>query len=130
MAACVIDGARCTACCQAIGLHSKRHNLRKAALRGVWGDVQFVAANWKPISWRRAKKRNPYIATTMVKTAKSYWVCKQLTPTGCGAYLDRPNVCRGFPRYGNSPEVFNDRVRSHAPEYHPRCTEWQLIAVQ
>lgn len=126
MTACTINGKQCTQCCRAITLSYTRRYLGKA-----WGyDAKFILANWKQISRRRAKKKNPYMVRELGKRRHTFWHCARVTDAGCSVYDDRPNVCSGYPLYGQA----YDRVaklyaeRGFKPEYHPDCTEWPRIA--
>lgn len=140
MSSCVIEGKRCTACCHAIMVPD---GVRKLFLAGKdrpktvqGGDIGFVRAHWKRMSWRRAKKKNPHLARSGRSEVKmrrnTYFTCKELTPDGCGAYETRPQVCSGYPHYRSNPAGWwNDHIQLYPiPEYHPQCTEWTPIEVK
>lgn len=101
----------CTDCCKAI--HVNKRSIRRAmGASNLSGDRKFIFENWKPISARRAKKRNPHVFDTKfhrkervqkVKRDMQFFKCCNLTATGCAAYESRPEVCRGYPWYGREP---------------------------
>lgn len=126
---CVIDGSRCTACCRAILLDFPLSFIkRQAKLEG--SDSAFIAANWKRLTWRRAKKKNPFLVDVDGRTRRAFrgrrrpvrtwWHCRHVSADGCGVHGSRPAVCRDYPTYRNSPET----MRKLQPEYHPACTEF------
>ncbi|MBB3017689.1 Fe-S-cluster containining protein [Microvirga lupini] len=119
---CVIEGERCTRCCEAITLKMSRSQL----LAHPSSDAQFIREHWKPISKRRAKKKNPYLFQRhpRLQSAKAWrlYHCTALTSEGCGKYEDRPAVCSGYPLYGAGG------LHSR-PDYHPQCVEWKMIDV-
>lgn len=130
MASCVIDGVQCRACCTATWIPLRPAVAREKVARlkpPGWTDLGFIRANWKPMSWRLAKKRNPYLATYL-KTAKArrggFYQCKRSTPAGCSVYADRPQVCSGFPRYNHPAVDWENSLATRLREYHPRCTEY------
>lgn len=146
MTACVIDGQRCTKCCQAIVLSMPAHDVFKKLRMSrdftgeVRGDLSFVGENWVPISRRRAKKINPYMVAMQRrvvidaghKTSKliqkvSYWTCNNLTPSGCGVYEDRPSVCRDYPVYPVYSADYVKELAGRPADYRPECTEWPRI---
>lgn len=117
---CIIEGARCTKCCEAITLPVSRKRLGEMAGE----DARFILANWKPMSKRLAKKVNPYLFASVpeLRSSKKWrlYRCTALTPDGCGKYDERPPVCRNYPHYGRPGDPSE-------PEYHPQCTEWVRI---
>ena len=121
---CIIDGERCTKCCEAITLPFSRKKLLEGARKFESPDAIFILANWKPMSKRAAKKKNPYLFRRFPKLrSRKHWSlysCKALTADGCSKYNERPNVCSGYPFYGKPPT-------GGAPDYHPNCTEWVMI---
>lgn len=129
MSACIINGKQCTQCCRAITLSYRRSGLLKSTVP----DAIFILANWKSISRRRAKKKNPYMVGQIEKhpgKPVTYWHCARVTETGCSVYDDRPYVCSGYPLYGKNYHYLaaNYAEQGLAPEYHPDCTEWPRIA--
>lgn len=146
MTACVINGQRCTQCCQAIILNMPAHDVFKAMRKRnefnseIPDDLSFVGQNWVSISYRRAKKINPYMVerqrrvaidaghkTTKLFRKTSYWTCKNLTASGCGVYEDRPSVCRDYPVYPVYSADYVKELANRPAEYHPECTEWPRI---
>lgn len=121
MTACIVNGQRCTACCRAISLANSRRALAANAHRDKpAGDMSFILANWKPISRRRAKKKNPYMVLDPRHAGRSFWHCRRVTDEGCSVHATRPRVCRDYPLYDNHPNT----LAVQRPEYHPDCTEW------
>ena len=124
------EGKRCTKCCEAVIL-----------AKGVWRKIlsDKIVANlddkgvpdndklkklWTPISYRRAKKRNPYI-TTLPEIHKNheFFSCNALIEgVGCAVRgtEDHPVICK---LYGDTPDI----------SYSPTCpidyyrTEDELI---
>lgn len=140
MTACVINGERCTKCCQAINLPMSLYDAqkifrkRREASSEIKDDIWFVSNNWTPISRRRAKKINPYLVKRQDKIQAenknrnlSYWVCNKLTESGCGIYKTRPKVCSGYPIYPHLLDGYIREIAKRPPEYHPECTEWPRI---
>lgn len=114
MGHCVVNGSRCTKCCQVLQINVHRNYLFKNNV--VDGDT--LRSMLIPISKRRAK----IINSRMVDIAGSsvfYYKCKNLTEKGCGIYDKRPDMCSGYPDYG--------RERIEVKEYggglyHQDCT--------
>lgn len=109
---CVKQGnVRCTDCCKAI-------HIPTVSARKIWGpkpstitDGHTIRTSWSPVSYRRAKKRNPHISKYR---HMSYFKCRHVTSQGCGIYEDRPDVCARYK--GGS-------------EYSPTCpTDINIIA--
>jgi Fe-S-cluster containining protein len=127
MTACTINGQQCTACCRTITLKYTREMLR----RTQGSDAAFIRANWKPVSRRLAKKRNPHMFSYYGHQAKAFYRCARVTDAGCSVYDDRPSVCKDYPLYGRSYESVAQAVaaRELQPEYHADCTEWPRIPV-
>lgn len=122
---CIIEGKRCTTCCQALGLQVNkpvrewikysRSNKNITPIE----DTHKIVSMLIPISKRRAKKINPYIFS-IFDSRYSYFKCKNLTLKGCGIYESRPNMCKGYPYYGKSKEQFlNLKLK---PDYREDCT--------
>lgn len=126
MSACTINGKQCTACCRAITLAYSRRRLLKMP---YGGDAKFVLENWKPLSRRRAKKKNQYMIKSTTAKATKYWHCNKVTDTGCSVYDRRPRVCSDYPLYGKNRDelAMAYSEKNIPPEYHPDCTEWPRI---
>lgn len=107
--ACIINGVRCTKCCEAIHIPRKAaHDIWTRDATTIYVDQQLVRAKWIPISKRRAKKINPY----MFSTGESYqdmafFKCKSLTKMRCGDYDNRPRVCRSYGEKGGSAGMYS-----------------------
>lgn len=135
MTPCVIDGKRCSACCTATWVPLRAAQVRAKVARlkpPLSTDLGFIRANWKPMSWRRAKKRNPYLAAyfrSVKERGGGFYQCKRVTPSGCGVYADRPRVCSGFPRYNSPAVAWENSLGTRVREYHPSCTEYIPVVV-
>ena len=123
---CIRDNKVCTKCCEAIHL---RKGLKPKPSDN--GDLGFVGANWKKISTRMAKKRNPYLFDKSVHGSRrvnhqkrwaQYYTCKNLTDKGCGAYAERPAVCSKFPLYDVSAEYYHETQATRTADYSANCT--------
>ena len=70
---------------------------------GIPSDHQFAAEHWQPLTRAEAMARNPFYVSRVRKDV--YWyTCDRLGADGrCGAYEERPLVCRGYPWYGAPP---------------------------
>lgn len=122
MTDCMVNGSRCTACCRAISIGPSRTALTKT----LSIDAGFILENWKPMSWRRAKKKNPWLGKRYTKKMKrwsKWWHCKRVTADGCSVHQYRPPVCQKYPHYGRTDE---DLAKT-GPEYHPDCSQWPKI---
>ncbi len=123
MSACMIDGKRCSRCCDAIVLQdpvAPDDNARPGS------DQEFILANWTRITVQEAVAINPYLPVgafhgRLTGDEAGYYSCKHSTPEGCAVYEDRPQVCRGYPGYGYGDEAVLIR---RTPEYNPRCTQY------
>ena len=69
----------------------------------------------RPISKRRAKKKNPRLVK-MIGNSQSYFTCKEFSGSGCRSYATRPAMCSGYPLYGRAD------VDDEPPIYHKDCT--------
>lgn len=121
MTACVINGKRCTHCCEAI--HLPKH-VADSLPTNNHPDAIFVLNNWEPISTDEAFKINPYLQETFSDEG-AYFKCKMLTIDGCSVYDDRPDVCKGYPTYNHNIEDFVNKQ----PDYNPYCNMWPVIKV-
>lgn len=150
MRSCTVDGRLCTACCRTI-LTTPGTN-REALVKKInSGGVAFILSNWKPISRRRAKRKNPHMFTWLpaderrcrqkrkhgerlnnipnhVKLRYAFWHCRRVTEEGCSVYEDRPSICRGYPNYSEPYPSWENRLAKlpykKVPEYHPQCGQF------
>lgn len=124
MSNCIIEGKRCTMCCQAIILQMPYRVLLGTNIGGDKHNI--MKTYWKPISKYRAKKINPYLFERFTEEQikeMHFYKCTALTEEGCGVYDNRPMTCSEYPWYqGNS----RDKINTELPEYHPECTEWKI----
>jgi len=114
---CMINGKRCSKCCEVLTINeskSMREWMKYARrvdctdlAKKKGSDKKELQLYWmiKKINRRRAKKINPYIVS-IVKSSQSYFTCKHLTDSGCGNYDNRPKICSGYPYYGSTPKEF------------------------
>ena len=95
-------------------------------------DAQFIIENWTRISVSHAKEINPYMVIRLEKLkaveSRVFLTCGKLTSNGCSVYETRPDVCSGYPLYGQTEQNFNDRVfrLNEQSDYFLRCTVWPL----
>jgi Fe-S-cluster containining protein len=126
MAECIINGRRCTACCQAI--HVPNSHLLQQAINGapIGGDYDFLQKYWRQISAEEAERINPYpfqrdwFRRGADDGSVLFFECSWVTPDGCGCYENRPKVCRNYPTYLdiNALNVTPDG------EYAEGCPPW------
>lgn len=128
---CLIDGKRCSKCCEVLTLAISanliswvKHVRRFGYPDDFEGDK--IYHMMIKISKRRAKKINPYLVKIIGKTkGRGYFKCKNFTGTGCGIYETRPRMCSKFPYYGKTKEEFLNDFNSNdnwKPEYREDCT--------
>ena len=129
MSDCEINGKRCTACCEAI--HLPKSAVLLASVFGFInagdGDRRFITRYWVRISSDEARYINPYPwdLPGFLEQADAgeldFFRCTLLRPgEGCGAYDDRPGVCKGYPGYV-SPETISLLGEG---EYAEGCSPW------
>lgn len=99
---CVIEGKRCTKCCEAI------HLPKQAAINVVKGNVcdedGMLSKYWRRISKRVAKRINPYMFSDcwskpqrdFINKGAGFFKCLALKNGVCTIYEDRPFACRDF----------------------------------
>lgn len=130
---CIVDGKRCSKCCDIIILNGQKRmlSLMKSLRRGEFNsqDMEIL----RKISKRRAKKRNPYLVKRMQGKDVTFFTCKHFNGDGCGNYQERPKMCRDYPHYGRSDLEFAKQQYIHGPEYSKDCTYYSeefLIHIQ
>lgn len=133
---CIRDNKVCTKCCEAIHLSKK---LKLKGLNGSEGDGGFVATNWKKLSTRLAKKKNPHIFSSSLhgkvnvkykKKQFQFYTCKNLTEKGCGKYSERPRTCSQFPHYGRTNEEYHTELAVKPADYSQNCTVHYNIPIK
>jgi Fe-S-cluster containining protein len=66
-------------------------------------DVEFILKYWQRISREKALSINPALAGRGTEE-RYFFCCSCLGDDGsCAQHLDRPQVCRGYPWYGQLP---------------------------
>jgi Fe-S-cluster containining protein len=132
---CIRDSKVCTKCCDVVHVHKIVLKYDKCD----YGDVAFIQTNWKRMSVRLAKKRNPYMFSksahgkqkvSLCKKNMTFFKCTNLTDKGCGIYTDRPEVCRGFPNYAMSIEDYHEIKSSNVADYTRGCTVHYNIPIK
>lgn len=121
MASCIIDGKRCTKCCEAITMPEVT-----PAMYGP--DPDFVRLHMTQISEDEARAINPYLFSLGRNYAANGWVyyrCEFSSPAGCTNYDERPAICSGYPFYGRT--LRDGKGNELTPDYHPRCTEFPVV---
>ena len=124
---CVINGKRCSKCCEVLILDENkniRDNINYAIKNGIdhihkSNPNRLIFSMLRKISKRRAKKINPPLVKE-VRNKRSYYTCKNLTSKGCGIYDNRPLMCSGYPYYGLTPDEF--AKTNEKPIYNSDCT--------
>lgn len=86
----------CTDCCKVIGIAGNPNLLQeiRTGKRSIVDGDKLVNL-WKKVSKRRAKKINQY-AVSKYKNRSGWFVCKNLTETGCKDQGNKPNTCQTF----------------------------------
>lgn len=126
---CVINGERCTKCCQVLSLQRTKNLFDWISYAKSSDDSNCdsfaekenyqIGSMITQISKRRAKKINPYMVKLFGRNKKSaFFTCKNLTKDGCGIYETRPKVCSGYPYYGRDKAEF----AKMKPDYSEDCT--------
>jgi Fe-S-cluster containining protein len=123
---CIRDSRVCTKCCEVVHVHKSVLKYDKCN----YGDVAFIQTNWKRMSVRLAKKRNPYMFSKSAHGKQKVSECKRITDKGCGIYADRPEVCRGFPNYAMSVEDYHEIKSQNVADYTSGCTVHYNIPIK
>lgn len=127
---CMIDGKRCSKCCEVITLSldkNTRLQIRSAKLnKSLQNSKNTVELMVTRISKRRAKKLNPFLVNK-VKSGKrqNFFTCKNYKGGRCSIYDTRPYTCSGYPYYGVTEAVFSSM--NTEPDYHKDCTYYIKI---
>ncbi len=115
--------ARCGLCCRAIGVRFAprevlRHVLSHVAAGQDPGDWAFFLAHWQPLGRKKAAVINPRMRDG-ARQRDHFYTCDQFDPQTnvCLSHERRPDICRGFPWYGRTPNTT-------ALGSHPRCSYW------
>ncbi len=129
---CMIDGKRCTKCCEVLGLSCYNKNLREKFSyfrrnpEKVSSKEQQVFTMLRKISKRRAKKKNSYMVKRFTRNGvngQSFFTCKHFKNGKCNNYENRPTMCSGYPYYGQTEEEFKkSKTYPVAGEYRIDCT--------
>lgn len=97
----------CGKCCKAItlGEHGSPEYIENQARLGN-KDAQFIKENWVPISAKEVFKIRPEAEFKAIfkRIGQTYWwKCKNVDPqtNKCKMHDKRPDVCKGFPYYGD-----------------------------
>lgn len=130
---CVINGERCSKCCEVLTVRQTSNMrawvkyVRRYGCDDVFNSHNKVFGLLKPISKRRAKKINPLLVSR-IDNRQSYFTCRNFNGSGCSDYDNRPEMCSGYPYYGLTKEQF---VRSEQYKlgglYHIECTFYDDI---
>jgi Fe-S-cluster containining protein len=122
---CLINGKRCTKCCEVLTINESKSNrewrsyARKVDFDSFEdGNKKELQTYWmiKKISRRKAKKINPHLVS-IIKSKQSYFTCKHLTESGCNNYENRPSMCSGYPYYGKKPSEFIKEIKDAGESY-------------
>lgn len=102
---CMINGKRCSKCCEVLTLKLSKwsRDLQKRARRENvpdYKDVHTFTMITK-ISKRRAKKKNKFLVDQVGNT-QDYYTCKNLKDGICTNYENRPSMCSKYPNYSNT----------------------------
>jgi len=74
-------------------------------LLGIASDGVFVAAHWHPLTRSEAERSNPFYTRQLPVDAYLYR-CDEVADDGrCLVHDTRPQVCRGYPWYGQPPRL-------------------------
>jgi len=108
--------ARCGECCQSIRIPGSPEKIAAAVeAGGASEDYVFIAAHWTPV--RRARDATGYI-----------YACRRYDAEHqtCGAWDDRPRVCRRFPwDYKDEGEQTPDEIaKGGSGPREPNCSYW------
>lgn len=102
---CMIDGKRCTLCCEAIHLPINMGLNIILKKKDTFPDGDWIILkHWKQISKRVAKKINPYMFGSGWSKEQKKWLnqsvlffkCTALVDGLCTVYDQRPFACRDF----------------------------------
>lgn len=103
---CVIEGQRCSKCCEVIHVSKDAGDIIRGTSkrRSLCVDDQPARRHWKPVSKRRAKNKNPYMfgpewpidSRNWLRKSAAFFKCTALVEGICSIYENRPNICREF----------------------------------
>lgn len=103
---CVINGKRCSKCCEVIHVSKDAGEIVRGTSKigSLRSDDEPARHHWKPMSKRRAKNKNPYMfgagwpghAKNWLRKSAAFFSCTALAEGVCSIYDDRPNICREF----------------------------------
>lgn len=103
----------CGACCRAIALPYSKAQLRRRIAAGTLAgpdlaSTRFILHHWRQIGRHAAASAVPGLRP---EASYRYFACTKLIGNLCSDYERRPDICRGFPFYGD-PETtnVNDRL--------------------
>lgn len=115
----VTECSKCGDCCRVIPVNATKKRFAEKAAAGETGSSPFILQHWHRISREEARRRNPHFGGAT--PGHYYYECDMFDPVKneCMAHDSRPQVCRGFPWYGDSPA---DRLYRIGP--FPRCSFW------
>lgn len=112
----------CGDCCRVIPVNATKKIFAEKAAEGEVGSSPFILQHWRRISRKEAHLRNP--AFGVEPRGRYYYECDMFDPATnkCTAHDAKPQVCRDFPWYGDSPVEKFYRVVPF-----PRCSFWADI---
>lgn len=118
------DCSMCGKCCEAILIPVSSEEMKPDS--GIrFRDGDFMRENFVPMTQEEAFRINPNLADPLSIEKKYYYSCKQYDKTTklCGAHENRPQVCSGFPWYGNS-------INNQSLLMHKECSYWLDVPVE
>lgn len=110
---CIVNNKPCTKCCESIHIKSKAiKDIFDGKKTPIGYEARFIAKHWIPISSDDAMYENPFpfshdgFVDYADEEYTMFFKCTLVDKSsGCTNYNGRPNVCSGYPGYGESPDM-------------------------